>query len=106
MDSNDRKLFIQLVAQVLIADAILSDDEHDYLESLIVKHGLTPEERKEALRGISMDSPLEERIKSLSPAGREALVNELMTTMLADGKATRNERVVVEEIRTLVRTLG
>jgi hypothetical protein len=76
MNANDHKLIVQIVGQVLISDGVLTDPERDHLESLMDRLKMDPSERSEALGGISVDSPIEERVHALSSDAKPRAVEE------------------------------
>lgn len=102
MDVHDRKLFIQIIGQVLIADGVLTDVERDYIDRVMDSLGLKGDERSGALTGISMDSPVEERIAGLSAEARGMLLAEVDKAVGADGEISKGEQAILDQIRPLV----
>ena len=102
MEVADKTLIVQLVGQMLITDGILADAERDHLDKLMERLQMTPEERKAALRSISLDSPLDERARSLSPGARSVALQELETAMGIDGETGPRERALLERVRELL----
>lgn len=99
MQPSERKLYIQILGQVLISDGALSDAERSYLDALMDSLGMPPDERKAAFAGISLDSPVEERVAGLGEAARIQLRGELERAMAADGQEQRSETALVERVR-------
>lgn len=99
MDENERKLVVQIIGQLLIADGALTDVERTHLDAIMDTLGMPPEERKIAMKGISMDSPIEERVRALSPTVRTQLVVEAERAAHADGEPTRSEQEMLQTIR-------
>lgn len=102
MDVHDRKLFIQIIGQVLIADGVLTDTERDYIDRVMDNLGLEGDERSGALKGISMDSPVEERVGGLSAEAKGMLLAEVEKAIGADGETSKSEQQLLDEIRSLV----
>ncbi len=94
--------FVQIVGQALIADGMLGDAEREHLERVMDELELSAEERQAAMRGIDMDSPLEERVRSLSPEARGQLVEAVERAIAADGQRTKGEELLIERIKALV----
>ena len=103
MSPEDQKRFVQIVGQVLISDGILGDAERSHLDRVMDELGLEGAARKEALRGIDVDSPVEERVEALSPDARSQLLAAVERAASVDGEAQKAETQLVEQLRTLLR---
>lgn len=102
MEPNDRKLFAQIVGQILIADGALADAEREYLDRVMNSLEMSPEEQKAALSGIDTDSPVEERVKSLSSDAQQKLLDEVGKAVNSDAEAGRGGQLVAERIRSII----
>jgi len=102
MQAHDQKLFVQIIGQLLISDGILSDPERAYLDRVMDSFSMGPEERKLALHGISMDSPVEERVAGLSAEARAQLLDAARDAVSADGETSKNESAFLERLEQLV----
>jgi uncharacterized tellurite resistance protein B-like protein len=102
MDASEKKLLVKILGQVLIADGVLADAERSYLDRVMDSLGLSPDERRDALRDISVDSPVEERVAALSAEGRTVLLREVEAAASIDNEHTRAEKHLVEKIRVLI----
>lgn len=91
-----------LVSKVLVADGIMSDDEHWFLAAMMDRLGLSPEERATVidLEGWDDAEPI---IAGLPLADRQDLVEMLFDAAGADGKLSANELAAVKKI---AQTLG
>ena len=86
-----------LVSKVLVADGMMSDDEHVFLAALMTKLELSPDERQQVTDlegwdeadGILKDLPIDER--------RE-LVSMLVDAASADGKLSAQELAVAKKV--------
>jgi len=99
MQPAERKLYIQILGQMLIADGVLADSERSYLDRVMDGLEMAPDERKAALSGISLDSPVEERIAGLSDAAKAQLRGEVDRAMGIDGEMARSESILLERVR-------
>ncbi|MBO6935140.1 MAG: hypothetical protein JJ863_09190 [Deltaproteobacteria bacterium] len=102
MTPDDQKRFVQIVGQVLISDGILGDAERDHLDRVMDELGLQGDARKEALRGIDVDSPVEERVQALSDEARGQLLAAVERAAAVDGEAQKAETQLVEQLRNLL----
>ena len=102
MSPEDRTRFVQIVGQVLIADGVLGDAEREHLDKVMDELNLTEDQRKLALKGIDMDSPVEERVAALSTEARGKLLEAVQKAVAADGAESKSETLLLERIRALV----
>ena len=102
MDATDRVLYIQILAQMLIADGILADEERAHLDRVATSLGMPDQEKREALNGVSIDSPVEERVQALSAAAREGLLGEVTKALGKDGELSNSEKYFLERVKKLV----
>ncbi len=102
MDSAQKVTCAQVIGQMLIADGALEDTEREHFEGVMDRLGMSDAEKKEAIKGIDVDSPAEERVASLSPEVRQALVVELEAAMGASGEIARGEQLLMERLRSLL----
>jgi hypothetical protein len=102
MDSTERTLYVQILAQMLIADGVLADEERAHLERIMDSLGMPDAERQDALKGVSIDSPVEERVSALSEPVKKNLLVEVEKALHLDGKLTRSEEYFLERVKKLV----
>ena len=102
MEVKERIALVQLVGQMLIADGILGDPEREHLERLMDGLGMPPEERKQAFKGIDVDSPVEERVRALSYESKARLLDEMEKAMNASGEVSPGETRLLERVRALL----
>lgn len=86
-----------LVAKVLLADGIMTDDERSFLEAAMEKHGLSDAERSEVL-ALGRAEEAARVVASASIEEKEALVAELVDAASADGKLAAREAALVQRI--------
>lgn len=102
MDANDRLLYVQILAQMLIADGVLADEERAHLDRIVASLGMSDGERDQALKGVSLDSPVEERVSGLSEAARSGLLVEVQKALMADGSMSNSEKYFFERVQRLL----
>ena len=102
MDPKDRTLYVQILAQMLIADGVLADEERSYLDRIMDSLGMPPEERKQALANVSIDSPVEERVRALGDTAKQSLLAEVEKALNLDGQMTKSEAYFLERVKNLV----
>lgn len=91
-----------LVSKVLVADGIMSDDEHWFLAAMMERLGLSDAERATVvdLEGWDEAEPI---VLGLPLEERRELVEMLLDAAGADGRLSANELVAVKKI---AETLG
>jgi uncharacterized tellurite resistance protein B-like protein len=102
MDAAQKVTIAQVIGQMLIADGALNDAEREHFEGLMDRLGMSADEKKEAIKGIDVDSPAEERVASLSQEYRKDLLVELEAAMAASGEIERGEQILMERLRALL----
>jgi uncharacterized tellurite resistance protein B-like protein len=102
MDSKDRILYVQILAQMLIADGVLADEERAYLDRIMDSLEMPADERQRALGGVSIDSPVEERVRALGDAFKKQLLAEVEKALNVDGQVTRSEQYFLERVKKLI----
>ena len=102
MTPEDQKRFVQIVGQVLISDGILGDAERAHLDRVMDELGLEGDSRREALRGIDVDSPVEERVRALSADARGRLLSAVERAAAVDGESHKAETQLVDQLRKLL----
>lgn len=101
MTPEDRTRFVQIVGQVLIADGILGDSERDHLDRVMDELGLEGEARKDALKGIDVDSPVEDRVAALGSEARAQLLAAVEKAAALEPHESGRESVLVIRLREL-----
>ncbi len=86
-----------LVSKVLVADGIMSDDEHWFLSSLMDRLGLSPEERQQVTDLEGWDDA-EAQVKALPVDERRDLVAMLVDAAGADGKLSPKELAAAKKV--------
>jgi len=86
-----------LVSKVLVADGIMSDDEHWFLTTMMDRLALTPEERESVtdLEGWDEAEPI---VQALPLEERRELVAMLLDAAGADGRFSAAEMATVKKV--------
>ena len=86
-----------LVAKVLLADGMITDEEREFLDDLMRKLGLTDAEQKRvgALEGVA---DAEGVARALPEADKQALLDLLVDAAAVDGRLARRELSIVQRL--------
>lgn len=88
-----------LVAKVLVADGMMQEEEHVFLDAVMGRLGLTPEERVSVVELEGLDQA-QELVMALPPEERQQLVEMLVDAAAVDGKLSQHELGVVKQLTT------
>ncbi len=86
-----------LVAKILAADGIMTDDERSFLESTMESLELTDEERAQ-VRDFEGWDEAEQIVTSMALEDKRALMDGLVQAVLADGKVSPHEMTTIEKL--------
>jgi uncharacterized tellurite resistance protein B-like protein len=86
-----------LVSKVLVADGMMSDDEHWFLSAMMDKLALTPEERASVTELEGWDEA-EAIVHALPAEERRDLVEMLFDAASADGRLSAAEMATVKKV--------
>jgi uncharacterized tellurite resistance protein B-like protein len=86
-----------LVAMVLTADGMITDDERAFLDAFMRQLGLTEAEKKQVSALDGMDEA-ETIVRALPLQEKQALLDQLVDAAAADGKLARHEMGVVKRL--------
>jgi uncharacterized tellurite resistance protein B-like protein len=94
---NARVAKCLLVSKVLVADGLMSDDEHAFLANLMTRLGLDDEERRGVieLEGWDFAEPI---VAALSLEERLGLVELLVDAAGADGHLSPHELATIKAV--------
>lgn len=99
MDRSDQILICQLVAELLIVDAAVTIEEHEFLLALFERFGFDADERQAIYDSVNVDDDVAQRARSLSPASHEPLLAALHDAANADGVLGRGELDIIAKVR-------
>lgn len=99
MTRTDQILICQLVADLLIVDAAVTIEEHNYLDALFDRFGFDAETRQAVYDAVDVDDDVAARARDIEPAAHEALLGALHDAANADGVLGRGELEIIEKVR-------
>lgn len=99
MTEQDKILYCQIVAQIIIADAAITDEEHAFLGRLMDRLGLQGDTRQAVFNGVNYGDPVEDKVANLAPELRKQLVEELEQAAGSDGTVDKREQALIEQVR-------
>lgn len=103
-DGYERNLlYCQIVAQLLIADAAVTDSERDFLERLMNRCGFDATQKQAVFNGVDYGQPIDDKLAKLDTASREQLLGELEAAAAVDGEIDEGELEIIDVVR---RALG
>ena len=86
-----------LVSKVLVADGMMTDDEHAFLADLMTRFGLGDEDRKRIIELEGWDEA-EPFLRALPVEQRQAIVELLVDAASADGKLSAHEHATIKQV--------
>ncbi|HEU4732789.1 MAG TPA: TerB family tellurite resistance protein [Kofleriaceae bacterium] len=94
---NDKVARCLLVSKVLVADGMMTDDEHSFLQDMMTRLALSDDERRRVidLEGWDEAEPL---LRGLPLDERRALIEELVDAASADGRLSRLELATIRRV--------
>jgi uncharacterized tellurite resistance protein B-like protein len=99
MDLDQQKLFCRVVGQVIVADAQVTDAEHDFLEALMDRFGLNEADKESIVDGISTADTADAAIAALDDAAKDQLIAELVAAATVDGVLAGPEAKMIQSVR-------
>lgn len=94
---NARVAKCLLVSKVLVADGIMTDDERGFLDGLMTKLELTPDEKRRVIELEDWDAA-ESIIAALSADERREIVELMVDAAAADGHLSALELATVKRV--------
>jgi uncharacterized tellurite resistance protein B-like protein len=95
MNANEAKCL--LVSKVLVADGMMSEDEREFLSSMMTKLGLTDAEKRRVIDLEGWDEA-EKIIHDLPEEERRGIVELLVDAASADGRLSPHELATVKRV--------
>jgi uncharacterized tellurite resistance protein B-like protein len=86
-----------LVSKVLVADGMMDESEHAFLDALMTKLGLDDDERRSVIQLDGWDAA-EPLVAALSIAERLELVELLVDAASADGHLAPTELAMIKQV--------
>jgi uncharacterized tellurite resistance protein B-like protein len=94
---DNRVARCHLLAEVLMADGIMTEDEKQLLEQHLANHELSDEEKK-SVRNLEGGAEAIAILRERPMIERQEILDQLVECALADGKLTSNETATVKRI--------
>lgn len=94
---NEKVAKCLLVSRVLVADGMMTEDEHAFLEALMTAEGLDADERRRVVELDGWDEA-ERLFGALPVERRRALVEQLVDAASADGRLATQELAVIRQL--------
>jgi len=94
---NEKVAKCLLVSKVLVADGMMTDDEHAFLDALMTAEGLDPQERRRVVDLEGWDEA-EQLFRALPVDRRRALLGELFDAASADGRLSTQELATIRGV--------
>ena len=95
-------LYCQIVAQLLIADAAVTDGEREFLERLMDRFGFDKAQKQAVFDGVDIGEPIDGKLSLLDPASRTQLLGELEAAAAVDGEIAESELAIIDEVRRAI----
>jgi hypothetical protein len=102
MELAERKIYCELLAQLLIVDGVFASTERTFLNEAMDRLGLTREDRYEVFGNVNIDGPVEDKLRRLSRETRVRLTEELERAAEIDSGASAKEDMLLAKIRAVM----
>lgn len=103
MTRDDQKTCCELVAQLLLIDGAVTDEERAYLIGLMDHFGFSDADKQSVYEHVNIDDDIEAKVARLSDEARNELVKELETAAAADGNLGPGERDVMRRVQEAIK---
>ncbi len=101
-DKRQQRLFCEIVAQLVIADAQVTDAERDLLIRLMDGFGFDESERSAVFNSVDYGQPIGDRLAELDATMRAQLLLELQAAAAIDGEVGPAEQQILNEVRAAI----
>jgi len=102
MKAREKVQICKLAAQVILSDGQVTDTEHDFLDRIMKRYGLSDQERREVTRRNIDDDPAEMAKEIKGFEARSELLQEIAEAVLIDGTLSPTERDALARIGTAI----
>ena len=99
MEHAHKKLYCQVVATLIIADAAITDAERSFLERLMDRFGFSKEERAAVINSVNIGDDVQEKVMALPTGVRAELLQELEAVAAVDEHIDAREARIIETVR-------
>jgi uncharacterized membrane protein YebE (DUF533 family) len=101
-DERHQRLFCEIVAQLLIADAQVTDAERDFIHRLFDRFGFDEAQRQAVYNSVNIAEPIDRRLKLLPKEAHGQLLADLEMAAALDGSIGAGERQIIEDVRRIL----
>lgn len=102
MDKNEKLQVCRLVAQAILIDGQVTDEEHGFLDRLMTTYGLTDVEKKD-VRKRNIDDDAEAMAREIKGFNAKSeLLTELASAAASDGRLSKSERELLTKIGSAI----
>jgi uncharacterized tellurite resistance protein B-like protein len=99
METRDKLSICKVVAQAILSDAAVTDEERDFLFKLMDRYELDPSQRKDCLaRNLGDDPAALVADMTGDPEARKELLRELARAVAADGTFAEGEEGLIRRV--------
>jgi hypothetical protein len=102
VDYRDEVLRCKLVAQLLIIDGQLTDDERTFLFGLMERLELDEDEKGHVIDSVNVDDPVEDILGRVDSAMRATVLEDLGAAALADGELGVAEQRIIDRVSAAI----
>ncbi len=103
MKYSEKISYCQVVAQMMVADGVLTDDERAFLGSLMTELGLTDDEREHVFNTVNIGDDVAPRLEKIEDRqALERLLIELRAASSVDGDVSEVERDLMARVEALL----
>ena len=99
MELAERKIYCELLAQLLIVDGVFANEERAFLTAAMDRLGLSKEDRRDVYRNVNIDDPIENKLRQLDGESRRRLTEELERAARVDDVVAASESRLIARIR-------
>jgi len=94
---NEKVAKCLLIAKVLVADGMMTDDERGFLDAMMAAEGLDADERRQVTELDGWDDA-ERLVRGLPLEQRRALIEQLVDAAAADGRLSPHELATIRQL--------
>ena len=98
MEKQDQIQICKVIAQAIMADAQITDEEHEFLTKLMDRYELDDAQRKDVMNRNMDDDPAAMAKEIGAVESKDALLGELLSAIAADGKVAPQERSLLDTV--------
>jgi uncharacterized tellurite resistance protein B-like protein len=102
-DTYERNLlYCQIVAQLLIADAAVTDEERAFLERVMDRFQFDATQKQAVFNGVNIGEPVGDKLARLDEQARYELLDELEAAAEVDGTIDPGEQQIIDDVRKAI----